>query len=150
MLSKSKFIIFALVGLLFFSCDTTMPPWSGFTVIVVENSNGSTNPLEGIPYTVRKYEENSILLKRCTADGTFTEKGTASVGFISDPNYHLYMDGALYLENYEDNIKKMHETASYYMVINDSSCEEFNPNYKADVIVECILKGTRDTCDITK
>jgi hypothetical protein len=155
MLLKNKLVILLLgVGLLFVtSCGGGEAgnlgiESFGFGVTVID---GTETPLVGIPYTVRKDGDVSVLLTNLTSDGTFRNKGDACVVFVKDAKYNNYYKDYLYIDDYDDVCLSLENNISpYYLIINDSSCPECNENYKKDFKVQCNEITGVNTCDITK
>ena len=155
MLAKNKISIGIMAILCFsaFGCGgIRMPACFGFSTVVVASVNGETVGLEGIPYTVRKQGEDDIVIEeKKTAYGPLHTKGAAGVSFFSEvPSVSVDYQYIL-VENFEElAIAQENGESPYYLVINDSSCEGCDTNYKTDVVVECEGFEPDNICDITK
>ena len=149
--NKIKLVIIPLLCMFLFGCDNQMPSGFSYWTTVVASIDGETVGLGDIPYTVRKKGEDDKFILEKKTDNSYHYKGDAGVTFFSEePSFPLDYQ-YIVVDNEEELYNaQLNGTSPYYLVINDSSCEGYDTNYKTDVIVECKGFEPDNICDITK
>ena len=134
-----------------FGCDIPMPSHFAYSTTVVASVDDNTVELGDIPYTVRKKgEEDKAILEEKTYN-SYHYKGIAGAVFFGEVPPIAVDYQYIVVDNIEElAIAQENGESPYYLVINDSSCEGYDTNYKTDVIVECKGFESDNICDITK
>lgn len=153
MLLKNRSIILFLIllSMVMFGCDESMPAHFSYSTTVVASVDGKNVELGDIPYTVRKEGEDDKIIFEEKTYNSYHHKGAAGVVFFGEVPPSAVDYQYVLIDNVEELYNaQLNGSSPYYLLINDSSCEGCDTNYRTDVKVACKGFEPDNTCDITK